>query len=199
MSTQTYGKASSHYFFAFVSARTAQTYDAVHTRHMFHHITSAPHLQTHTQPYPFLRTSSLISLHTQPYISAQTALYLRTDSPISLHRQPYIPTRTYKWTPTLGVHDLNETAQTHKEPCTSFTQTALQYTVGWLRSVGSIKLLVSFAEYRLFYRALLQKRPIILSILLTEATPYVSAPAHGGVREYNLRIPTQTPRFWGWC
>jgi len=44
--------------------------------------------------------------------------------------------------------------------------------MGWLRSVGSIRLWVSFAEYRLFYRALLQKRPIILSILLTEATPY---------------------------
>ena len=29
----------------------------------------------------------------------------------------------------------------------------------WLRSVGSIKLQVSFAEYRLFYRSLLQKRP----------------------------------------
>jgi len=33
--------------------------------------------------------------------------------------------------------------------------------MGWLRSVGSIKLYTSFAEYRLFYRALLQKRPII--------------------------------------
>jgi len=43
--------------------------------------------------------------------------------------------------------------------------------MGWLRSVGSIKLLVSFAEYCLFCRALLQKRPIILSILLTKATP----------------------------
>jgi len=31
------------------------------------------------------------------------------------------------------------------------------------------ELQVSFAEYRLFYRALLQKRPIILSILLIEA------------------------------
>jgi len=30
----------------------------------------------------------------------------------------------------------------------------------------------SSAEYRLFYRSLLQKRPIILSILLTKATPY---------------------------
>jgi len=33
---------------------------------------------------------------------------------------------------------------------------------GWLRSVGWIKFQVSLAEYRLFYRALLQKRPIIL-------------------------------------
>ena len=34
-------------------------------------------------------------------------------------------------------------------------------------------MLVSFAEYRLFYRALLQKRPIILRSLLIEATPFV--------------------------
>jgi len=44
--------------------------------------------------------------------------------------------------------------------------------MGWLRSVGSIKLQVSFPEYRLFYRALLQKRPIISPILLTKAIPY---------------------------
>ena len=44
--------------------------------------------------------------------------------------------------------------------------------MGWLRSVGSIKLQVSFAKYRLFYRALLQKKPINLLILLTKATPY---------------------------
>ena len=44
--------------------------------------------------------------------------------------------------------------------------------MGWLQLVGSMKLQVSFAAYRLFYRALLQKRPIISSILLTKATPY---------------------------
>ena len=42
-------------------------------------------------------------------------------------------------------------------------------------SFGAVRLAaarpVSFAEHRLFNRALLQKRPIILSILLTEATP----------------------------
>ena len=36
----------------------------------------------------------------------------------------------------------------------------------WLPLVGSFKLQVSFAEYRLFYRALLQKRPILLRSLL---------------------------------
>jgi len=52
--------------------------------------------------------------------------------------------------------------------------TWLMYTItmGWLRSGGLITLQVSFAEYCLFYRALLQKRPIILSILLSKATPY---------------------------
>ena len=43
--------------------------------------------------------------------------------------------------------------------------------MGWLRWVGSMKLHVSLAEYSLFYRALLQNRRIIWSILLTEATP----------------------------
>jgi len=44
--------------------------------------------------------------------------------------------------------------------------------MGWLRLVGSLKVQVSFAEYRLFYRALLQKRPIILRSLLIVAAPY---------------------------
>jgi len=47
---------------------------------------------------------------------------------------------------------------------------AIHSVMGWLRLVGSLKLWVSFAEYRLFYRALLQKRPIILRSLLIEAT-----------------------------
>jgi len=44
--------------------------------------------------------------------------------------------------------------------------------MGWLWLVGSFKLYVSFAEDRLFYRALLQRRPIIVRSLLTKATPY---------------------------
>ena len=48
--------------------------------------------------------------------------------------------------------------------------------MGWLRLVGSLKLYVSFAEYRLFSRALLQKRPIIIRSLLIIATPYDRTP-----------------------
>ena len=44
--------------------------------------------------------------------------------------------------------------------------------MGWLRRVGSLESQVSFAEYRLFYRALLQKNPTILRSLLIVATPY---------------------------
>ena len=43
---------------------------------------------------------------------------------------------------------------------------------GWLRSVGSIKLQVSLAKETYKRDDILQKRPILLSVLLTVATPY---------------------------
>jgi len=46
-----------------------------------------------------------------------------------------------------------------------------RWGMGWLRLVGSLKLQVSFAEYSLFYRALLQRRPMILRSLVIVATP----------------------------
>jgi len=44
--------------------------------------------------------------------------------------------------------------------------------MGWLWLVGSIKLQVSFAKEPYKRDDILQKRPMILSILLTVATPY---------------------------
>jgi len=46
-----------------------------------------------------------------------------------------------------------------------------QFKMGWLRLVGSIKLQVSFAKEPYKRDDILQKRPVILSILLTVATP----------------------------
>ena len=48
---------------------------------------------------------------------------------------------------------------------------SLTHAMGRLRFVGSLKVYVSFAEYSLIYRALLQKRPKILRSLLIVATP----------------------------
>ena len=47
-----------------------------------------------------------------------------------------------------------------------------RHDMGWLRLAGSLKLYVSFAEYSLFYRALLQKRPVISRSLVIIVTPY---------------------------
>jgi len=53
-----------------------------------------------------------------------------------------------------------------------YTCVIWRYGVGWLRLVGSVKVWVSFAEYLLFYRALLQKIPVIFRSLLFVSTPY---------------------------
>jgi len=61
------------------------------------------------------------------------------------------------------------------EACHALVTHIMRYAsrpMGWLRLAGSLKLQVSFAGYSLFYRALLQKRPMILRSLLIVATPY---------------------------
>jgi len=49
-----------------------------------------------------------------------------------------------------------------------------KWDMGRLPLAGSLKLYVSLAEYGLFDRALLQKRPIMLRSLLIVATPYTT-------------------------
>jgi len=51
-----------------------------------------------------------------------------------------------------------------------FCSTVILHSMVWLVLVGSFKLWVSYAEYRLFCRALLQKRPIMFISLLIVAT-----------------------------
>ena len=57
--------------------------------------------------------------------------------------------------------------------CVAVSRQCIAQTLpmGWLRLVGALKLCVSFAEYSLFYRALLQKRPTIPRSLPIIATP----------------------------
>jgi len=59
------------------------------------------------------------------------------------------------------------------------------------------KIEVSYAEYRLFYRALLQKRPMFLGSLLIVATPYrhcIQAPAFSVSSLYS-----SCPRIYHHC
>ena len=50
----------------------------------------------------------------------------------------------------------------HSTQHTAHSRYVLYMTgMGWLQLVGSIKFKVSYAEYGLFYRALLQKRPVL--------------------------------------
>jgi len=74
------------------------------------------------------------------------------------------------------IYSYTTAATSRTWPTTCFSRrrwSVISPAIGWLRLVGSIKLQVSFAECCLFCRALLQKRPIILSILLIKATPYI--------------------------
>ena len=84
---------------------------------------------------------------------------------------------------TAHTSDIDDTQQRHTYQDARATEMtrqkrlAIQDTrdtnMGWLCSVGSIKSRVSFAEYTLFCRSLLQKRLIILRSRLIVANPYM--------------------------
>jgi len=66
--------------------------------------------------------------------------------------------------------------------------------MGWLQWVGSFKSFVSFAGYRLFYRALLHKRTIIFRSLLIVAAPYAcwDTYTHPYSETHTLPVETHT-------
>ena len=100
-----------------------------------------------TYTYTTYIHSGYIHKYKQPQDQAQKAP-CRADSPQS-------KTRTYPVD--LGCQHSPRRKQCH---------------TGRLRLVGFLKSQVSFAEYRLFYRALWEKRPVILMRLRIVATPY---------------------------
>ena len=68
----------------------------------------------------------------------------------------------------------------------------------WWYGVATVskidKMIVSFAEYCLFYMVFLQRRFIILSILLTKATPYLTLQSTPWW--YILPCTLQSTRWW---
>jgi len=73
------------------------------------------------------------------------------------------------------------------------------YGMGWLRLAGSFKLYVSFAEYRLFYRALLQNIVSFIGLFLSSTLIMydISSAKILNQRRYHLRCSC-TPSSFVW-
>ena len=84
-------------------------------------------------------------------------------------------THIHTYTDTHTCTHLSRICMSHVTHVKSLYGVATVSTIdGWLRLVRSIKLQVFFYRMLSLYRALLQKRHMIYSILLTKATPYLS-------------------------
>jgi len=114
------------------------------------------------------------------YICVCVFVYMCARERISAVPFPLSLTHTHTHTHlrinTSLFYDLSLPAKISSAEEISFNpQACLKATaMGRLQLAGSLKSLVTFAEYSLFYRALLAKRLIILRSLLIVATPYNS-------------------------
>jgi len=114
-----------------------------------------------------------MSRHQMSYITTPNISYHFTTSLVLYHNTKCLMSRhqmSYITTPKISYHFTTSLVLYHNTKCL-MSQPQMS-DKGWLRLVASFKLHVSFVEYRLFYRALLQKRPIIVRRLLAEATLY---------------------------
>jgi len=137
-------------------------------------------------------------IHT--YIHAYTNAYLHTNIHMNVHTflhtyihtyiQMYLPTYIHTYLPTYIHTYIHTNIHTNKHTYLHTRVRTCHYlhcawislsrrpkyvyihTMGWIRLVGTLKVQVSIAEYKPFYRALLQKKPIILRSLRIVATPY---------------------------
>jgi len=105
------------------------------------------HSQAHLFNFPHILTNMYCGIYT--YTSTHTNIHTQIPLPIKHISSPRFFVKT--------------------------SQSTNRLAMGWLRWVGSLKIWVFFAEYGLFYRALLQKRPTIWRSLLIVATPYMPA------------------------
>ena len=109
--------------------------------------------------HPYVWHDSFICVTWLIYMCDMTHLYVWHDSFIA------------KWADWANWANWTNWAKVFGKLSSELTFKLQKMTMGWLRLVGSLKWWVSFAEYSLFYRALLQKRPIIGRSSLIVANP----------------------------
>jgi len=126
------------------------------------HVTNSSAYHERKQPSTYHELNVLSTCHELNVLSEYHALNMWSNVANTYHKLIYIPRTQY--------------AVSISHP-----------SMGWLRLVGSIKWQVSFAKEPYKRDAILQKRPIILSILLTVATPYHALNVLSKYREYEVR------------
>jgi len=149
---------------------------------------------THTQIHVCTNTH----IHTRRYMYIQTRTYISYEYTSTFTDIMYLSVHTHKYNAYTNTHIHAHRymyIQTHTFISYEYTSTCTD--MGWPQLVGSLKLQVFFAEYSLFYRALLQKRPIISRSLLIIAAQYsISVFTHTQTHVYtNTHIHTHTSDY----
>ena len=148
--------------------------------HMY--LSGAPHEYMSIYIYTHIHLCTYIYIHTHTYIYTYTYTYIYIYAYIYIYRSKteyshihtscaYIYTYIYTWTRIIYIlfKSIYDWANTQLD---QMHIVHLISSMGWLQLVGCLKVQVSLQNTGLFCRALLQKRPIFLSILLIVATPY---------------------------
>jgi len=127
------------------------------------------------------------------HIQMCRGMHERVMSHMNHSCQTWMSHLTYEWV----MSHMNESCHIWMSHVTYETMTCHEWTMGWLRLVGSSKLQVSIAEYSLFHRALLQKRPIMLRSLRLVATPYLQVMSHIWINQ--VTYMNQSCHMWMSC
>ena len=135
-----------------VGSQSPFTHCTSYTRIRFHHTYCLSLIRVVLAATPPPPQSSKGHTHSK---SVQSRHRRRFSAKSSIYRQSSTSKRT-------------KTTRVQSSSAKTFSATpGAKTSMGWLR-VGALKLQVSFVEYLLFYRALLQNRHIILRRLLTK-------------------------------
>jgi len=138
---------------------------------MYIYIHKHTHIHTHIHSLTYTHTHTHTNTHTHTYTHTHTHKHSRTNSHIYIQRYMY----TYMYICICVFDHVNGPPSTSEWVLIQFrlgVSLVRMTHMGWLWLVGSLKILVSFAEYSLFCRALLPKRPMFLGSLLKLATPH---------------------------
>ena len=132
----------------------------------------------HTTPHErcILHTTHMLRTTHHQHLILRISFYPSWD--YRIHFWAPHPTHMSTTPYTSEHHTLHIWAPHSTHLSTTFYTSPTFHTMGWLRLVGSIKLQGSFAKEPYKRDYVLQKRPVMLSVLLTVATPYRMAKIH---------------------